>query len=316
MRKLAFALATVLAWSGTAAADPCAVTGKPTLAKTAALAVGSSASAFAKFTGQPVALTATVGSGRAKVKTGDGFRIEGTMDPTDVPFFAAKPIAVVPARVMIGAGQRLRVVSATDDAVKVAAAASAPIDQTLEARATCGELSLDPVRGKKDPPPDGARGWVAKKAPLDLFESATGDKVFAFTSESIKDALLFWGTETRGNRVHVFLSGDVVVDAWASVGDLKALPPGEMLGAIATEITTTTAPRLAFDGSVRKVKTTKLLTVREKGDDAAQAIGQVDPDTEVLVLETVLGYSNVIPASLVMMPVEGRGFWVKAKDLG
>jgi hypothetical protein len=57
--------------------------------------------------------------------------------------------------------------------------------------------------------------------------------------------------------------------------------------------------------------------VRNHANDTAQIIGAIEREGEVLVLETILGWSNVVPTSLAIMPPDsGGGFWVHTADLG
>lgn len=268
---------------------------------------------IARFSGATLGLSLTLDGSAGKARTGDGFRLDGAIDLAGVAIFTKRNLPVVAEHVWIAGGRR---VAARVDAgaITVEQRAPSPIDQTLKAKAECDALSLEPVAFSHPAVPETARGFVAKKAPLAL-RDASGAAIFTLTSESIKDALLFFSTERKGASVRVLLAADVVIDAWASLSDLEALKLGEMLGASSVEVAIPGAPKLAFDGNVRKLKAAREATIRDKPDDKAAAIGVVEVDTEVLVLETVLGWSSVWPASLALSPPEGKGFWVKLKDL-
>ncbi len=293
-------------------AAACALSGRARVEK-GTLLRAPGGEVIARFSGTSLSLSLTLDAVGARASTGDGFRVDGLLDLAGVSIFTRRNLPVVVDHVWIAGGRR---VAARLDAgaITVEQRVGAPIGQTLRAKAPCDALSLEPVSFTHPPVPDAARGWVPKRAPLTL-RDAGGAEVFTLTSDGIKDALLFFSTERRGGSVHVVLRGDVVVDAWASAGELQALAPGELLGAASSEVTIPSAPRLAFDGAVRRVKAAREATIRSKPDDSAPSIGAVAPDTEVLVLETVLGWSSVWPASLAIQPPEGRGFWVKQRQL-
>lgn len=302
----------VVTTSIAADAGACALSGRARVDK-GTLLRASGGDPIARFSGAALALTLSLDAAGAKARTGDGFRVEGLVDLAGVAIFTRRNVPVVADHVWIAGGRR--VVARLDaGAITVEHKAGAPIEQTMKAKAPCDALALEPASFSHPAVPESARGWVAKRAPLSLRDAA-GAELFTLTSDGIKDALLFFSTERRGAAVHVVFQGDVVIDAWASAADLAALPPGEMLGASSSEVSIPGAPRLAFDGSVRRLKAAREAVIRDKPDDKANVIGAVEPDTEVLVLETVLGWSSVWPASLAVQPPEGRGFWVKLKDL-
>lgn len=290
----------------------CALAGRARVDKGTTLRAAGG-DAIARFSGAAVSLSLSLDAAGARARTGDGFRIDGVIELPGVAIFTRRRVPVVADHVWISGGRR---VAARLDAgvITVEHSAGAPVGQTLKAKAPCDALSIEPVASAHPAVPESARGWVAKRAPLTLRDAAGAD-VFTLTHEGIKDALLFFSTERRGAAVHVVFQGDVVLDAWAQVSDLEALKPGELLGASSSEVTIPSAPRLAFDGSARRVKAAREAVIRSRPEDGAAVIGAVEPDTEVLVLETVLGWSSVWPASLALQPPEGRGFWVKLKDL-
>jgi hypothetical protein len=298
-----------------AAGADCSVKGTPVLPKTAQIFTTSKGGdVIATFTGQAVAATvAFAGAPRAGIQTGGGFRLEGYVEPSVVPIFTTRDVTVAEGHVWIGAGRSVKVVGGTDASVQIEFAAPMPVDQTVRATTVCEALALDPPATRTASPPEGARAWVTKRVPLVLRGKPGGDGVFRFTSDASKGALLFWGTEVRGGSVKVALASDLVVDAWADAKDLEAMPRGEMLDAVATAGTTVIKPpKVTLGGSARIVKSPVEMPIRAKGDDAAVPIGTLDAGTEVAVLETILGWSNVVPTSFAVMPPAGGGFWVKA----
>lgn len=320
VRRLAVS-AAVLGLSLLAAQDAradCVVAGTPVIAKAVPL-FGSATGTIVlgSFTGQPVPARLTLGGGsRAALKTGGGFRVEGFVEMASVPAYTQRNVAIAEGHVWIGTGRTVKVTGGTDASVQIEFAAPMPVDQTVRATTSCDALGLDPPTGRTATPPDGARSWVAKRAPLLLRNKPGGESVFRFTSDAVKGALLFWGTEVRGGSVKVALASDLVVDAWADVKDLEAMPRGEMLDAVATAgVAVTRPPKVTLGGSVKIVKAPADLPIRAKGDDASPPIGMVDAGTEVAILETIVGWSNVVPTTFAVMPPATGGFWVKADGL-
>jgi hypothetical protein len=303
--------------SSEARAD-CTVRGTATVPKSVQIfAASKGTDVIATFTGQPVpASLAFAGAPRAALSTGGGFTIEGYVEPNAVPVFTTRNVTVAEGHVWIGQGRPVSVVSATDASVQVEYKVPMPVDQTVRGSTICEGLALAPPSTHSAPPPEGARAWVTKRVPLMLRGKPGGDGVFRFGSESSKGALLFWGTEQRGGAVKIALASDLVVDAWADARDLEAMPKGEMLDAVATAGTTVVKPpKVTLGGSAKIVKAPVGMPLRGKGDDSAPVIGSVQAGTEVAVLETILGWSNVVPTSFALMPPTGGGFWVKADVL-
>lgn len=314
--------AALLVSAGLLASTParadCTVRGTPVLPKTVQL-FGSSkgTDVIATFTGQATAAALTfAGAARAGLKTTSGFRLEGYVDIGTVPIFTARDVTVAEGHVFIGTGRVVKVLGGTDASVQLEFTAPMPVDQTVRATAVCEALALDPPPTRVASPPEGARAWVTKRTPLVLRGKPGGDGVFRFTSDSAKGALLFWGTEVRGGAVKVSLASDLVVDAWADTKDLEAMPRGEMVDAVATAgVTVVKPPKVSLGGSVRLVKAPVEMPIRAKGDDAAIPIGTLEAGTEVAVLETIVGWSNVVPTTFAVTPPAGGGFWVKAATL-
>lgn len=298
----------------------CSVRGTPTLAKNVELFAGATGEErLARFTGQAVGLRVTVPSQpgtRAAVKSDrEGFHIDGYLAPQSVPVFTTRNVPVVADHVWIGGGRQVMAMSASADRVNIELAVGAPIEQTLRATVGCEGLSLEVPSFQQAPISGHARGYLVKKAPLAIRASASGPTVFSFTSEDIKDALLFWSTERSGGAVRVQLTGDVVIDGWASASDLEALKEGEMMDALAPGRSSISAPRLMMQGAPSPIKVPRQVSIRARANDAAAVIGGIDSGAEVLVVETVAGWSSVLPPALHLMPTEGGGFWVKSSEL-
>jgi hypothetical protein len=278
--------------------------------------------ALAHFTGQAVPAAVTLPSSpgtRATIRTGSGrggVRLDGFLDLAAVPAQATRNLPVVADHVWIAGGKAVAIVGVTGAQITVEATAGAPLDQSARAQVGCDALSLDPQIVRQSPIPGEARGYLVKKTPLELHPSPGAAAAFTLSSPGIKDALLFWSTERKGGQIHVHLASDLVVDAWVAAGDLEALKAGEMMDALVAGVSTPSAPKIIMQGEPRVAKVTKEVPIRSHANDASAVIGAIEVEGEVLVLETVLGWSNIVPSQLNLMPADGRGFWVKTADLG
>jgi hypothetical protein len=316
------ASALVALGSAQVARAQCVLRGAPVMEKSAVV-FSAGGEVIARFSGQPVALTATLPTAagdRAAVRTGKGsggFRVDGFLDTRSVPVMGSRSLPVVADHVWIGAGRRLSLVSSTATQAVVELKAGAPIDQTVRATAPCDALVLDPPAVAPVTPPGNARGYLAKRAPLELLKTPGGASVFSLSSDSIKDALLFWGTERRGGHVRVQLASDVLLDGWLPLAGLEALKEGEMLDALGAPPPRTSTPQLMLQGEPRRVKVSREVPLRSRADDKAPVIGAIEPDGEVLVVETVAAWANVLPVGLGVLGPEGgaTGFWVKVSEL-
>ncbi len=297
--------------------------GSPLMPKTVQIFDAATAgAAIGHFTGQPVtaSLTLPTTSGaRAALRTGSGrggMRLEGFLDLAAIPAQSTRNLPIVADHVWIAGGKTVSIAAVVGAQVTVELTAGAPIEQTARATTACDGLSLDQQTVRQSPIPGEARGYLVKKSPLDLRPSPGAAAAFTLSSSSVKDALLFWSTESKSGQVHIHLASDFVIDAWAAASDLEALKAGEMMDALSPGITTVSAPKIAMQGELRTAKVTKEVPVRGHANDSSAVIGAIEAEGEVLILETVLGWSSVVPAALNMMPPDGQGFWVKTADLG
>ena len=91
----------------------CDVRGAPIVTKGASLwGEPQGTTAVASFAGQPVNLIASgfpaiASGGRIRVRTSGGLRIEGFVDPNELPIYTASEVAVVPGHLWIAQGQRV-----------------------------------------------------------------------------------------------------------------------------------------------------------------------------------------------------------------
>ena len=259
-------------------------------------------------------------AGRAKVKTGKGtgsVRIEGFIDPLKVPLSAKQDVTVVAEHVWIGRGEPLKLKGASPGKLSVQTTITAT-QQMLKGKASCNQIAVGPVKVEEHETPKEAKKWVLKNASLDLFgESGGSSSVFTIEVPNAGAGVLLYSTEVKGGWVHVLHKGAMTVDAWAKLSDLKPLPKGEMLDALTnTGMVSISPAKLKVDGSTKLVIVDKDVPLRLTANDAVKPIGVVESGAEVIVVDTIAGWSRIYPKGLEVIPPDGKDFWVKAKDLG
>ncbi len=264
-------------------------------------------------------IPAEPGAGRAKIKTGKGsgsIRIEGFIDPTKIPLSAKQDVAVVPGHVWIGRGEPLKLKGASPGKLQVETTITAT-QQKLKAKASCNEIAVGRIKGEEATIPTGAKKWVLKKSALDVYDDPGGSSVFTIEVPHAESGILLWSKEAKGGYVHVQHGGALVIDAWAKQTDLKAFPKGEMLDALGGSSMVSISPaKLKVEGATKEVKVDKDVPLRLAANDAAKPIGVVEDGAELIVVDTVGGWSRVFPKGLEIIPPDGKDFWVKAKDIG
>jgi hypothetical protein len=259
--------------------------------------------------------------GRARIETGTGrgsFRLSGYMDAAKVPVFTERDVPVVAGHLWIGTGQQVVVLRSSGGQLRVSKTLTSPIDQTFTGSAPCSSFTLT----QGTPPgwnvPGGARGYVLKQPSVDLYDGWTDDRnpVTTLRRSSSGNGILLWGIERHGGWVHVVYHADVIIDAWAPAKELHPLPPGETMDQQAGSVTQPGSPRLAPAASMQLVKTSKAVRIRLNAKDDDPTIGYIEPDTDTYVVDTMAGWSSVIPKALNVLPYGDGHFWVKSSDLG
>jgi hypothetical protein len=258
-------------------------------------------------------------AGRAKVRTGKGsgsVRVDGWLDPLKVPLAARADVAVAPGHVWIGRGEHLKLKSTSPGKLQVEATIVAT-GQKLKGKASCGEVAVGDVKTEEVTIPAGAQKWVLRRTSLDLYDEANGSSVFTLEIPAAETGILLYSTETKSGWIHVLHQGSIVIDAWAKAADLKAFPRGEMLDALATTNMVSIAPaKLKVDGTTKEVKVQKDVSLRLTTADAAKPIGVIEEGAEVIVVDSIAGWSRVFPKNLELIPPDGKDFWAKSDDLG
>jgi hypothetical protein len=276
----------------------------------------------AAFTGavQAAALSdfpADPATGRARISTSAGaasFRVDGWAAPAAFAVFPTRDLPVAPGHVWIADAQRVRLVAAASGALTAELAVPGTAAQTVRAAAPCDAFALAPGAPTVAAVPGEARGWLTRGAAVELFDAPGGAVVFTLRSGE-GTAQLFWSTEARAGFVHVRARGALVVDAWARQRDLEALKKGEMMDQFAPPTTHVAGATLQLDGSARLVKVSRDVPVRPRRDEKERTIGVIESGAEIYVLETLLGWTNVLPKNLGLTPADDGGFWIPAVEV-
>jgi hypothetical protein len=318
----AFSTGTAKAQSGNG--TPCSLRGVTQVSTNTAI-YGADGQAIARFSGAESAVTASSfpsdARGRVRVETGTGigsFRVHGFMSVAELPVFTAQNVPVVAGHVWIGSDRRVTVVGAAPGRLRVQRQVSAPLQQTFTAWAPCSAFALSAKSSPASSTPAQARGYVLQQASLDLYDGSGADNHLITTlfRAPATDKVLFFATEQRGAWLHVEHHGEIEVNAWAKLSDLKALPAGETMDQLAPHVSVRNPARLAVQGEPRSVKTTKEVPIRRAAKDGDPVIGVIEIGTETYVLDVMAGWASVMPKALNVIPIENGQFWVKAADVG
>ncbi|MRG92032.1 hypothetical protein [Polyangium spumosum] len=256
-------------------------------------------------------------SGRARLVTSVGsgaMRIEGYVSPADISLFTTRDISVYGGHVWIASAQKVKLVKAHSSSLTVEISIGGTMNQTVRATAPCDAFAL--VKNPVTPfeVPGNGRGYMTKKQKIELYDKPNGDVVLAL--EMLEGAgQLFWSTEMKLGFVHVMSRSDLTLDAWARLRDLDPLKKGEMQDQYIPPTTQIAGAQLAFDKPPPLVRATKEITIRAKRDEKAKPVGVVEADTEIYVLETVAGWTNILPKHLGIVPPDDGGFWIPSTEV-
>jgi len=255
-------------------------------------------------------------AGRAKLVTsagGPNLRVEGWVSPTAVPLFTKRDVTVVPGHIWIAKGQRVQLQKSSPNKLFVALTVAGSRKQVVKASDACGGFALSPVPSPAQEVEGRARGYMMKRSDIELYDKPRGDVIFSL--QMIEGAgLLFWSTKSKAGYINVKARGDLSIDAWAKWGDLEALRPGEMMDRLIPAVRKITGAKLGMEDAPPIVKATEALKLRAKRDAAAPSIGAVEVGAEVYVMETIAGWTNVLPRHLGITPPDGGGFWIPAGE--
>jgi hypothetical protein len=307
--------------SGAVTGPLCSLQGAAPVAKgTQIFDAATAGHAVAAFTGAVVPLRMTdlpadPTTGRAKLGTSTGsgaLRIDGFVPADAVEVFTGRDLPVAAGHVWIASAQRVRLVHAAANALTAEVTVAGSKAQTVRAAGACDAFTLERGTPTGLPTPPNGRAYTSRGTSVELFDEPNGRVVFTFNM-SEGTAQLFWSTEARAGYVHVLARADLAVDAWARARDLDPLKKGEMMDQFAAAKTVVTGAKLSVDKAVL-AKAEKEIPVRAKRDAKEAPIGAVETGAEVYLMETVAGWTNVLPKSLGFLPPDDAGFWIPAAD--
>jgi hypothetical protein len=151
---------------------------------------------------------------------------------------------------------------------------------------------------------------------MDLFERPKGGFFATLNRAADGPGIVFWGGDSSDGFVHVEHHGDLVIDAWARLRDLSALPPGDTADGVAPVATQSVVPKPQLQGRARVVRATSSVELRATPTEAAVVIGGIDPGVDVVVVDVVGTWARVMPVTFAIAPTAPAEFWVHTRDLG
>lgn len=280
---------------------------------------------LARFSGGESAVTLlsppAEGSDLARIETGSGrgsFRIHGYIKASELRIFTSQRLPVVSGHVWLAPGTRVVAAASSGGKVRIEKQLNPPFDQRLSAMADCSALTFAQGAAPVHATPGNARVFSLKEPQLELFDSVppTGSPILTLERAATVPQVRFFSTEQRGGFVHVKYDGELIIDAWAKASALTPLPRGEPADIPAGSYTLSSAPQLQLAQLPRVLRTTRELPLRLSAKDSDPAIGVIEPETEVYLMDTVGKWAKVLPKSLHVLPVGEQSFWVKAAELG
>jgi len=315
--RAALAGVALVAFAGNARAEPaakgaaCRLEGRskpPSGLEVFARPTGGSARARLTGAALHVALRAVAGA-RSEIAAGDGFVIRGFVDLHRFEAHTVRPVTVVDKHVFITRGQTVSPLAARGGHVRVELVV--PVSkQRVETWARCADLTLGPTTSPGWDPPGEARGYVADAPKTWLYASPNGTPVFTLERGAAPTGLLFFGIEQRGEWVRIRRESTFSIDAWARLGDLRALPEGERIDQWVPPKTAKGVARVAR-GELGLGKTRRAVVVRAEPNENGLNVGAVAAGVDVYVVDVVLGWSRLLPKSLAFTEGDGGGFWVE-----
>lgn len=281
----------------------------------------SGGKAVAGFTGalQAMALSdfpADPTAGRARIATSLGtgaLRIEGFVSPSALSVFTVRDVPVHAGHVWISDAQKVKLVQGTPGMLAIEVTVAGTGGQTVRTTVPCDALALQHGTPAAMEVPGNGRGYLTKGTAVELFAEPGGSAIF--TLKVLEGAQhLFWSTESRSGFVHVKGRGNLTIDAWARAGSLEPLKKGEMMDQFLPPTTAVAGAQLALDKPPRVLTASKEIPVRAHREEKEKPIGVIEPGAEVYVMETMLGWHNVLPRTLGLTPTDDGGFWIPVAD--
>jgi hypothetical protein len=214
--------------------------------------------------------------------------------------------------VWISDAQRVKLVQAAAGTlgVEVTVAGSG---QAVRATVPCDALALQHGTPSAMEVPGNGRGYLGKGPGVELFDEPGGNALITLkVTEGTPQ--LFWSTESRAGFVHVKARHDLTLDAWARASSLEPLKKGEMMDQFIPPTTAVAGAQLALDKPPRLAQAKGEIVLRAHREEKEKPIGAIEAGAEFYVMETLLGWVNVLPKNLGLTPADDGGFWIPASE--
>jgi len=216
--------------------------------------------------------------------------------------------------VWISDGQKVKLTKAQTSQLTAELTIAGSQNQTVKGTAGCDSFALEKGAVTTFQVPGNGRGYQMKSTTLELYDDANGSVVFTLNMME-GTGQLFWSTESKAGFVHLVTRGDITVDAWAKWSALTPLKKGEMMDQAIPGQTLITGASLSLDKPPPLLKATKDIPIRARRDDKEKAIGVIETGAEFYVVESIVGWANVLPKHLGMTPPADGGFWILSSDV-
>jgi hypothetical protein len=301
----------------------CTLKGSQPLAKGTVLYDGASGGRIiAEFSGAVVPLQVSEipfdpSNGRARLATSNGggsVRLDGYVSPSSVTVYAVKDIPVAAGHVWIADGQRVRLSAASTSQLTAELTIAGSQSQSAKGSAGCESYSLQRGSVTTFTVPGNGRGYQMSSTSLELFDDANATAIYTLNMADASDRL-FWSTETKSGFVHLQYRADIVIDAWARATSLTALKKGETMDQLIPGSSMVTGAQLALDKPPPLKTASRSISIRSRRDEKEKAIGVIESGAEFYVIETMVGWSNILPKHLGVTPPAGAGFWILSSDV-
>ena len=302
--------------------DKCVITGDAQVENGAIIFnAAKDGTPLAKFTTAKVPLIATSfppdsSTGRALINTSGGFQVEGFVGPRAVKAFGKRDIQVS-EQLFISPSAPVTIVGSSPGRLRVELAPADGLTQPIGAWVPCDAITFNQGQTPRYEVPRGARGYVSKQATLELFNEPKGVVSNTLNIANNGNALLLWGDPVpRQGYVHVTArTNSIYIDAWVNSADVRVLPKGEIIDTPPTPAVTVASPP-ALANAAQTMRAPKAATVFAGLGQTNTVMGRLAPDTEIYIIQTVAGWSSVLPKDLFVFPNGNGEFRVKSEDLG
>lgn len=278
--------------------------------------IGSFTGAFVPMTLSDLPADPALGRSRLATSMGSGaVRLDGWASASSLAVFTARDLPVVAGRVWIASAHKVKLVQASLGQLTGEITVAGSNNQSVRATAPCDGFTLQAGQPVAQPVPGNGRGYTSKGASMELYDDANGSVVFTLKMME-GTSQLFWSTESKAGFVHILGRGDLVIDAWAKQRDLEPLKKGELMDQYqpGSRVVTGATLALSGDGAPKLVTATKDIPLRIKRDDKDKAVGVVESGAEIYLIETITGWTNILPKSLGLAPPEDGGFWIPSSE--